>query len=198
MEYVKKLKKDGKHIYSLACDDDEGFGVFAMEGFGTEQEVTWAEGADTDKARTKTWWDAGYMITACGARQRRVYFVMTRGAKGFEASLAQAYFSRGTWKKIETEITKHYSEGKRITGVCYSTGRQLYLVVMTQSTAGQAYRWRTGSEAEDAKWVNDWRAKGRHLTIVFKDPTNQKILVVVTEDVDRTVCTYNYNYPLKN
>ena len=52
MKYVEELKKDGMHIYSLACDDDKGFGVFAMEGFGTEQEVTWAEDTDTNGART--------------------------------------------------------------------------------------------------------------------------------------------------
>ena len=51
-----------------------------MRGFGTDQDSIW--GPDLDIL--DEWYDANYYITACGAKDSRFYFIMTRGAKGYD------------------------------------------------------------------------------------------------------------------
>ena len=38
--------------------------------------------------------------------------------------------------------------------ICYSTGKKQYLLVMTESSAGQSFHWGI-SEALDYKWVKE-------------------------------------------
>ena len=185
----KCVAKEGNYVFSLACDDDLGFGVFTLGGFGTAQEITWDSGSDI----VTEWWDAGYEITACGARNSRFYYVMTKGAKGYNGK-AQACGTMNSWGEAEQFIEAMWGEGKIITGICYSTGLNQYLVIMTESSEGQIYEL---LESAGKDWLDEWYAKEHHPTIVFKDPSQQNILVVMTGDANRSGYTNRYNYPLK-
>lgn len=199
IQYAGKLRSDNKHIFSLACDDDFGFGIFAIKGFGGDQVVTWTtdtcskKGHDGGMCCVKKYWDLDYKITACGAINGRFYCVMTKGAKGFEKGKIQTYIKRSSWSDVSDEISKQYKKGKIITGICYSTRKRLYLLVMTKSEEGQSYRWDWDNE-----YVNDRYDEGQHPTIFFKDPTDEKILLVTTTDNDRNKCVFRKDYPLKD
>ena len=178
-----------QNIYSLACDEKFGFGVFLMKGFGTSQSIV------TDTANIEKNWDEGLRITACAARGSTFYIVMTKDAKEYQGK-AQTWFTRSTWNEVDSKIQKEYKNRKAITGICYSTGLKQYFVVMTKMAAGQCYRWHGNSKEEckaRSKWVDDKYQEGFHPTIVFNDPTDDKILIVMTEDKNRL----DYYYALK-
>ena len=179
MDYVEKERSEGRHVFSLACDDDLGFGVFTLEGVGTDQGVTW----DSDMSSVQEWLDEGYRITACGARNSRFYYVMTRGAMEYEGK-SQTCITRSTWGEAVQFIEEMYKEGERITGICYSTGLEKYLVIMTESSeSGQCSMW--GNEGI-SEWMAEQYSKRHDPTIIFTDPRSQKNLVVMTSDNDRS------------
>ena len=138
VKYVKEKSKwvNGKSlmIYSLACDEKFGFGVFLMKNFGTAQTIL----TDTSEIKTKN--DGGFRITACAARGSSFYIIMTKGTKEY-TSKDQECFTSSTWKGIASELHRGYKEGKRITGICYSTGVGQYFVVMTEMPDEQRYEW---------------------------------------------------------
>ena len=129
------------------------------------------------------WWDKGYMITACGARDSRFYCVMTRGAKGYEREKGQSWAIQSTWNEVKKYISEKWKEGMIITGICYSTGLKQYLVIMTESADGQSYH--RGSEGM-SEWMEEQYEKKRHPTIIFTDPTDQEDFVVMTTDKNRS------------
>jgi len=194
LKFVKEEWNGKSNIYSLACDEKFGFGVFFMENFGTHQEIV----TDTSKIQEK--FDDGFRITACAALDSTFYVVMTKGTKEYK-DRAQIQFTRNTWNNTETTIIQMWNdEGKKITGICYSSGLGLYFVVMTKMPGGQCYRrfdiTKEGSDARSS-WMHEKFKKGFHPTIVFKDPTDNKILIVMTKDVDRSDYLLKYNYKLK-
>ena len=180
-----------KRIYSLACDEKVGFGVFFMAGYGTKQVMI--ESTDDIKKQ----WDDGLSITSCAALYSTFYIIMTKDIKEYHGK-QQKWFTCRTWKATNDEIQKGYQEGKAITGICYSSGLKLYFVVMTASMGGQCYRWFRTTEGEAR---NDWENKkydqGFHPTIIFKDPTDNKILSVMTRDENRSGYVRRSHYKLR-
>ncbi|KAJ7389050.1 hypothetical protein OS493_033909 [Desmophyllum pertusum] len=129
-------------------------------------------------------WDEGFKITACAARGSTFYVIMTKDTEEYKGK-AQIWFTRRTWDKADNEIQKEYEEGKVITGICYSSGQGRYFVAMTTTREAQRYR-RFDDGIDRIKWMDEKEENEFHPTIIFKDPTDQKSLVVMTEDDNRS------------
>lgn len=193
LEFVKEKWKwingKSKMIYSLACDENKGFGVFLMENYGTRQCII------TNTSEIKRKWDDDLRITACTARGSTFYIVMTKDTKEYKGK-SQSWFTRNTWTGASDEIQKKYEENKVITGICYCTGLKQYFVVMTETGESQSYEW--FDDGTDRKiWVNERYQQGYHPTIIFKDPTDNRTLVVMTTDINRSHYRCRYNYKLR-
>lgn len=191
--FLKEQWTKSKRLYSLACDEKFGFGVFFIENFGTRQAIV----KDTSDIKKK--WNDGFRITACAARGSTFYVVMTKGTKEYEDK-AQKWFTRNTLNGTKTEIQSEYKKGKKITGICYSSGLRQYFVVMTAMPEGQCYLMfdstKEGNAASES-WMGEKDNEGFHPTIVFKAPTDNKILIVMTKDENRSDYELRLNYPLK-
>ncbi|KAJ7354975.1 hypothetical protein OS493_029085 [Desmophyllum pertusum] len=190
--FLKFVRKQSQNIYSLACDENLGFGVFFMGNYGTDQAII----TNTSDIEKKS--DNGFKITACAARGSTFYVIMTKDTEEYKDK-AQSWFTRSTWTEAENEIQKKYEEGKAITGLCYSSGLGQYFVVMTKTPEGQSYQC-SEDRAARSKWMGEKSEKGFHPTIIFKDPTDQKIVVVMTEDQNRSsyYCIFNKTIHLKS
>ena len=193
--FVKKEWKGvngkSKRIYSLACDEKFGFGVFFMEGYGTCQSIL----RNTDDIKEK--WDEGFKITSCSALYSTFYIIMTKGTKEYHEK-QQKWFTRSTWKETNDEIQEGYQERKAITGICYSSGLKLYFVVMSASMGEQCFRRFGKTEGEARRdWENKKYDQGFHPTIIFKDPTDNKILSVMTRDENRSGYVRRSHYKLR-
>lgn len=188
-EEWKQVNGKSKGIYSLACDEQFGFGVFFMEGYGTNQAIL------KNTADIKKNWDEGLKITSCTALDSTFYIIMTKDTKECHGK-GQMWFTHGTWKKANDEIQEGYQNGKIITGICYSTGRKKYFVVMTASMREQCFRWFDMTEK-----MNDWEDKkykqGFHPTIIFIDPTDKNTLIVMTKDKNRSLFQRRSFYTLR-
>ena len=184
--------KSRRRIYSLACDEKFGFGVFFMEGYGTKQFII----RNTDGIQNKV--DDDLRITSCAALDSKFYIVMTKDTKEYHGK-QQKWFTRSTWKETNDEIQEGYQEGKAITGICYSSGLKLYFVVMTASMGRQCSRWFDTTEGREAgiDWENKKYDEGFHPTIIFTDPTDNKTLIVMTEDKNRSAYVYRASYKLR-
>ena len=184
--------KSRRRIYSLACDEKFGFGVFFMEGYGTKQFII----RNTDGIQNKV--DDDLRITSCAALDSKFYIVMTKDTKEYHGK-QQKWFTRSTWKETNDEIQEGYQEGKAITGICYSSGLKLYFVVMTASMGRQCSRWFDTTEGREAgiDWENKKYDEGFHPTIIFTDPTDNKTLIVMTEDKNRSAYISRADYKLR-
>ena len=184
--------KSRRRIYSLACDEKFGFGVFFMEGYGTKQFII----RNTDGIQNKV--DDDLRITSCAALDSKFYIVMTKDTKEYHGK-QQKWFTRSTWKETNDEIQEGYQEGKAITGICYSSGLKLYFVVMTASMGRQCSRWFDTTEGREAgiDWENKKYDEGFHPTIIFTDPTDNKTLIVMTEDKNRSAYVSRADYKLR-
>ena len=195
VEFVKEEWKwvngKSKGIYSLSCDENFGFGVYLMENYGTNQTIL------SGTANIQKNWDEGLEITACAARESTFYIIMTKNTKEYHGK-PQKWFVREKWKQVNDYILEGYKEGKKITGICYSTGLKQYFVVMTEKPGNQSFKWfnevTTEERSDREKWINEKYQKGLHPTIIFKDPTDDKVLIVMTEDENRSgyVCEFSY------
>ena len=96
LEFVQKEweLKNGKsnQIYSLACDEKLGFGIFLMENFGASQTILTGT-SDIEKK-----WDEGFRITACAAQGSSFYIIMTKSTKEYTGK-AQEWFIRSQGTK---------------------------------------------------------------------------------------------------
>ncbi|KAJ7369522.1 hypothetical protein OS493_038348 [Desmophyllum pertusum] len=186
-DFLEFVNEQSQNIYSLACDENLGFGVFFMKNYGTGQAII----RNTSDIKKK--WDEGFKITACAARGSTFYVIMTKDAEEYKDK-AEKWFTCSTWAAAKIEILKDYKEGKVITGLCYSSVLGLYFVVMAKTPEVQCYH-RSGDIIARVKWMDEKNKKGFHPTIIFKYPTDQKILVVMTKDQNRSGlgyhCTYN-------
>ena len=192
-EEWKRVNGRSKRIYSLACDEKFGFGVFFMDGYGTKQVII----RSTDDIQ-KQWTDS-LKITSCAALDSTVYIVMTKDTKEYDGK-GQTWFTRSTWRETSDEIQERYKEGKAITGICYSTGLEQYLVVMTNMPQGQTYMWFDKTEKiARSDWEDGKFKQGLLLltTIIFKDPTDNKTLSVMTSDENRSGYVRRANYQLR-
>ena len=123
-----------KQIYSLACDEGKGFGVFFMENYGTRQWII------TNTSDIQEKWDEGFQITACAARGSTFYVVMTKDTEEYKDK-PQSWCTRSTWAETCAEMDARTKEGKVITGLCYSSGLKQYLAVMTKVPVGHCSQW---------------------------------------------------------
>ena len=176
----KSVNGKSKRIYSLACDEKFGFGVFFMEGYGTKQAIIDC----TDDIREH--WNDGRKITSCAALHSTFYIIMTKDTKEYHGK-QQKWFTRSTRRETKDEIRKGYRERKAITGICYASGLKLYFVVMTALRRAQCFKW-FGTTKRRAKrdWEDEKYDQGFHPTIIFNDPTDKKTLIVMTKDENRS------------
>ena len=180
-------------IYSLSCDENVGFGVYLMENYGTNQTIL------SDTADIKKYWDEGLQITACAARESTFYIIMTNDTKEYHGKWQKWHVCK-EWKQVEDKIQEGYREGYAITGICYSTGLEQYFVVMTETPGMQSYkRFDTTKEDSDREnWVHEKYHQGLHPSIIFKDPNDDRLLIVMTEDENRSPgSVYEFDYKLR-
>ena len=193
LEFVRKKWKlrNGKsqNIYSLACDENKGFGVFFVQNYGTSQTIV------KNTSHIKEKWQAGFKITACAAQGSTFYVIMTKDTEEYEGKL-QSWFTCSTWAEAQNKIEEKYEEGKVITGICYSTVLDKYFIVMTETTENQTYKWFYNYVGR-SKWISEQYKEGFHVTIIFKDPIDDNILVVMTTDKNRSGYKCRFNYKLK-
>ena len=197
LELVEKewqwINGNSKQIYSLACDEKFGFGVFFMDNFGTSQTIL----RDTSDIQQK--WDDDFRITACAARGSTFYVIMTKDTKEYKRK-AQRWIICNTWTEVHDEIQEGYKEGQGITGICYSSGLGQYFVVMTEMPGRQSCHWSDSTNEGNiarSNWMEENYEEGLHPTIIFKDPTDNKILVVVTQDENISGYECMFNYKMK-
>ena len=166
-----------------------------MKNFGTNQAII------TNTSDIQRFWKDCFRITACAARGSTLYLIMTKSTKEY-GEKSQEWITGNTWLEVDTEIRKSYQTGKVITGICYSTGLEQYFVVMTEMPHRQCYAWQTDSTKEGyfkrEKWVKKKGEEGYHLTIIFNDPTDDKILFVMTKDGNISEYTYKINHKMKS
>ena len=175
-EKWKRVNGKSKKIYSLACDEKFGFGAFFMDGYGTKQVII----ESTDDIQKQ--WKDGLKITSCAALDSTFYIVMTKDTKEYDGK-GQKWFTRSTWTETRDEIQEGYKEGKVITGICYSTGLEQYLVVMTKMPQRQSYRLFGKTEKKAfSDWEHEKFEQGFHPTIISEHPTENLTLSVMTED----------------
>lgn len=190
--FLDEHRKESKNVYSLAWDEKFGFGAIFMEGYGTEQVLL------TSVKKVKKNWDDGLMITACTARGMKFYIIMTKDTEEYRGK-NQRYITSDSWKGANDEIQEGYREGFALTGICYSSGLGKYLAVMTGSIGEQCFRW---FETNKLKAMDDWEMnkhnQGFHPSIIFRDPTDSKTLIVMTKDKNRSQgFLRRVNYELK-
>ena len=179
-EKWKRVNGKSKKIYSLACDEKFGFGAFFMKGYGTKQVII----ESTDDIQKQ--WKDGLKITSCAALDSTFYIVMTKDTKEYDGK-GQKWFTRSTRTETRDEIQEGYKEGKVITGICYSTGLEQYLVVMTKMPQRQSYRLFGKTEKKAfSDWEHEKFEQGFHPTIIFEHPTENLTLSVMTEDENRS------------
>ena len=187
----KGVNGRSKRIYSLACDEKFGFGAFFMVGYGRKQ-VSIKSTVDIKRK-----WDDGLKITSCAALDSTFYIIMTKDTKEYHGK-QQIWFTCRTWKEANDDIQEGYQEGKAITGICYSSGLKRYFVVMTASMGRQRSRWFDTTEGEAMDdWENEKYDQGFHPTIIFKDPTDNKTLIVMTEDKNRSTYVSRDGFKLR-
>ena len=190
-EKWKRVNGKSKKIYSLVCDEKFGFGAFFMDGYGTKQVII----ESTDDIQKQ--WKDGLKITSCAALDSTFYIVMTKDTKEYDGK-GQKWFTRSTWTETRDKIQEGYKEGKVITGICYSTGLKQYLVVMTKMPQRQTYRWfDTAETIAMSDWEREKFKQGFHPAIIFKDPTVNETLSVMTKDENRSGYVRRDNFELR-
>ena len=170
----------------LSCDENFGFGVYLMENYGRNQTIL------SGTANIQKNWDEDLEITACAARESTFYIIMTKDTKEYHGK-PQKWFVHKKWKQVNDDIQEGYRDGKAITGIRYTTGLKQSFVVMTETPRKQSYKWfnMTTEESRDREnWVDEKYREGLHPTIIFKDPTDDKLLIVITEDENRSGYVY--------
>ena len=183
-KFTDAEKSEGRNLFSVAAADDFGFGAFTLEDYGTDQIIT------TDKDDIDLLWKKGFHITAVCTWSFDFYFVMTKGVEEFVGK-AQTWHFSSSWSSVEKQIRKGW-ENKVITGLCFSAKTEKYLLVLTESDAGQSYKWDIS-----AKYLNDKSSKGYQPTIVFHDLTNDRVLTVLTTGKGKFETHMRLRHPLE-
>ena len=173
-----------KHIFCLSCDEKLGFGVLFMENYCSAQKIL-TNTSDIEKARKD-----GFKITACAAWGSTFYVIMTKGTKEYKGR--QRWFTPKSWDETEKLIQENQEKKRVVTGICYSTGQQTYLVVVMETSQDQIYK-KFCNVAQLDKWVKKQYKEEFHPAIIFKDPTDDNTLVVMVKDGSRSryICKYD-------
>ncbi|XP_068670715.1 uncharacterized protein [Montipora foliosa] len=190
VQSVHEMGNKGYGIYSLACDEQFGFGVFLMKDFGSFQYIFQLEWETIRKKANE-----GFKITACATRGSKFYVVMTKNTKEYNGK-AQSCFTKNSCSDVTSRIKMGYNEEQAITGICYSVGLHKFFVVMTKEPSKyQVSRWfDTSSDAE--KWIDE-NVKGDPTGIGFYVAAEGKFLGVVTKDKNLKVTNGIKNSALK-
>ncbi len=191
---IQENQSSGKNVYSLAFDgtNSDHYAAYLMEGYGSAQSLL----EYTDYASGRL--DEGKRITSCTADHSQFYIVMTKDAPGYESRNGQSLYTRSSWSEIAAEIRIGYPEHHGITDLCYCSGRGQYLLVLTEGSPRQCCSWFCLEDAEKKKaWMKGKQIEGYHPTIMFQDPTDNKELVVMTKDPNRSNYLTRSRYPLK-
>ena len=116
---------------------------------------------------------------------------MTKNVEGFHGK-GQSFFESKSWSVAKTKIQENWNNGKIITSICYNSGLEKYLIVMTESTAGQDYeRFNTSEGAKRSEWLKKQKKEDELVPMIyFLDPTDNQLLVVCTTDKSRKGCSY--------
>ena len=116
---------------------------------------------------------------------------MTKNGEGFHGK-GQSFFESKSWSVAKTKIKENWNNGKIITSICYNSGLEKYLIVMTKSAAGQDYEWFNTSEgAKRSEWLKKKEKEDELVPMIFfLDPTDNQLLVVCTTDKSRKGCGY--------
>jgi len=173
-------------IYSLACDENLGFGVVFMENYGTKQSIV----VNLENIKKKR--EKGFKITACASWGSKFYIVMTKDTNEYEGR-PQSCFTCKSWTEAKSKIHKYYEKRKGITGICYATGLGKYFVFMTETQQRQAYKRFDNNVTRD-NWMQEKHNEGFHVAIIFKDPTDNNILMVMNKDETRSRYISRINY----
>lgn len=184
-ENWNRMNRQSKQIYSLACDEKLGFGVLFLANYGVDQTIL-TNTSDIGKKEKD-----GFQITACAARGSTFYIVMTKDTREYQGK--QAWFTLNSWDEAKNVIQENQDKGRVVTGICYSTGQMKYLVVVMETTQDQIYRkFRRVTDLDN--WVKEQYKEGFHPTIIFEDPTDSSILMVMTKDENRSsyICKINF------
>ena len=188
LELVKanwnQVNLESKQIYSLACDETLGFGVVFLANYGTDQTIL-TNTSDIERLRND-----GFQITSCAARGSTFYIIMTKGTREYKEK--QAWFTLNSWDEAKYVIQENQDKGRVVTGICYSTGQRKYLVVVMASSHDQIYR-KFNRAADLDNWVKERYKEGFHPTIIFKDPADNRTLVVMIKDTHRSFYTCKYD-----
>ena len=182
----KKTGKKSNHIYSLECDENLGFAAFFMEQYGTAQTIL-TNTSDVEKKMKD-----GFKITACTAQGSVFYIIMTKGTKDYKGK--QEWFTSDSWDEAKSLIQEKYKERRVVTGICYSTGQNKYLIVVMEIPHDQIFR-KFNRGADLKAWVKkEHTADGSHPTIIFRDPKDEQTLVVMIKDGsdEPYSCTYDF------
>ena len=188
IELAKKNRnlKGGKakQISCLACDEKLGFGVLFMANYGSAQKIL-TNTSDIEKEKKD-----GFKITACAAWGSTFYVIMTKGTREYKGR--QRWFTSKSWDDAEKLIQENQDEKRVVTGICYSTGQQTYLVVVMETLQDQIYK-KFCDVADLDIWVKRQYREGFHPSTIFKDPTDDNTLVVMVKDVSRSryICKYD-------
>ena len=160
-----------------------------MENYGTDQCIV------TNSFQIYERWNDGFEITACAAWGSNFYIVMTKDTDEYSGT-TQTFFFRNTWNETYTSINERRKAGYTVTGICYSTGRRQYFVVMTKIPEVQS-RYYFNDPATALNWMEEQYHVGYHPTVIFTTPTLHKTLVVVTKDENISNCSNAYCFNLK-
>ena len=175
---------ESKHISSLACDEKLGFGVLFMTNYGSAQKIL------TNTSDIEKLMENSFKITACAAWGSKFYVIMTKGTREYKGR--QRWFTPNSWDEAEKLIQENQDKKRVVTGICYCTGQTKYLVVVMETSQNQIYK-KFCDVADLDNWMKEQYKEGFHPTIIFKDPTDNKTLVVMINSGKnvRYICKYD-------
>ncbi|XP_075244680.1 uncharacterized protein LOC142338694 isoform X2 [Convolutriloba macropyga] len=180
VDFINQGYNDNYNVYSHQIDQKTGSNyVYMMKRFGKGQKYQSVKGAN-EVDRSERFWITN--ITSDGTWFR---VTLTSNPPGYKGS--QRVSTASSWSLIREKIKEGYHSGKIITDVCYNTGEEMYMLVMSESSSGQQYKWfGPNDNTERAEWLDQQFVKKQYPTIVFRDPSHDKYLLVTTSDSNRS------------
>ena len=188
LNFLQAEKSKGRHVFSIASDNDFGFGVCTMEGYGTNQ-IIFTDYLSVLKFQKTT--DRDFAISAVASRGFQFCFIMTEGVKMYTGK-KQLFYIKPSWTMVEEAIHQGWDIGLNITELYYTKKTGLYYLVMTESTEGQYYQWGMNNDVFNAKV-----AAGYHPTLVLLHQTNDMILTIMPTASNRSGYKIILKHPIK-
>ena len=137
---------------------------------GTDQIIVSVD----DYSETDFMW-SDFKITSCTSVGGRYQLVLAKGAPGFSGEQRVDIFSK--WEDFLPRI-------EVITGICYNSQKQEYMVVSTEMTDqpfDSCDRWFNSWDLISiTQWKNEKLKLGMTPKLIFRDPTNWQVLIVVS------------------